>query len=100
MNGTLAGTLVELQKDKGDVYIFHYNSGYLITGSPIGFRFPLTSTPYEFDGLPPFFSNLASEGWLKKAQCERGGIDPDDTFGLLLANGKELIGALSIVPDY
>lgn len=100
VNGTLAGTLLEIQKSKGDVYIFNYNSEYLSTGSPIGFHFPLSSTPYQFDGLPPFFANLASEGHLKKIQCERDRIDPNDTFGLLLVNGKNLIGALSIVPNY
>jgi len=31
-------------------------------------------------------------------QCERSGIDNQDTFGLLLANGAELIGAISILP--
>jgi len=67
-------------------------------GSPIGRHFPLTTAKFEWDQLPSFFENLASEGWLRKMQCERSGIDNQDTFGLLLANGEELIGAISILP--
>ncbi|PKH85423.1 HipA N-terminal domain-containing protein [Colwellia sp. Bg11-28] len=100
VNSDLAGTLEEFKSEKNSAFVFQYTDDYLKKGSPIGFRFPLTVTPYEFDELPPFFLNLASEGWLKKIQCEQGGIDPDDTFGLLLANGKELIGALSIEAYY
>lgn len=99
VNSVLAGTLEEFKSEKTSAFVFQYTNGYLNNGSPIGFRFPLTDTPYEFDELPPFFSNLASEGWLKKVQCERGGIDPDDIFGLLLANGEKLIGALSIIQE-
>ncbi len=99
-NGILAGTLEEFMHEKSSAFVFQYTIDYLKGGSPIGFLFPLTATPYEFHELPPFFSNLASEGWLKEIQCEQGGIDRDDIFGLLLENGKELIGALSIVSDY
>ena len=98
-NGVLAGTLEECINEKSSAFVFQYTIDYLKDGSPIGFHFPLTATPYEFHELPPFFSNLASEGWLKEIQCEQGEIDRDDIFGLLLANGKELIGALSIVPN-
>jgi hypothetical protein len=31
-------------------------------------------------------------------KSEREGIENEDTLGLLLANGAELIGALSIIP--
>ncbi|PKH88320.1 HipA N-terminal domain-containing protein [Colwellia sp. Bg11-28] len=101
VNGVLAGTLEECINEKVSTFVFQYVIDYLKgAGSPIGFHFPLTATPYEFNELPPFFSNLASEGWLKEIQCNQGGVDQDDIFGLLLANGKEIIGALSIVPDY
>jgi serine/threonine-protein kinase HipA len=100
VNGVLAGTLEECINEKVNTFVFQYAIDYLKEGSPIGFHFPLTDTPYEFNELPPFFTNLASEGWLKEIQCKQGGVNGDDIFGLLLANGKELIGAVSIVPDY
>ena len=100
VNSILAGTLEEFTNENNSSFVFQYRDDYLKNGSPIGYRFPLTGVPYEFDGLPPFFANLASEGWLKKTQCKQGGIDPDDIFGLLLANGEKMIGALSIVPDF
>ena len=62
-------------------------------------RFPLTTTTFEWDELPSFFENLASEGWLRKALCEQSDIAYEDTLGLLLANGMELVGALSIIPN-
>lgn len=98
VNGVLAGTLEECINNNKSNFIFQYSGAYLQGGSAIGYRFPLREAAYEFDGLPPFFSNLASEGYLKEIQCTQGRIDPEDTFGLLLANGRELIGALSIVP--
>lgn len=97
VNGKLAGILSEYKSDKSLRIVFQYKEDYLVCGSPIGYHFPLTATPFESDELPPFFENLASEGWLRKAQCEQGGIAYNDTLGLLLSNGAELIGALSIV---
>jgi serine/threonine-protein kinase HipA len=98
VNKVLAGILSEYTEGENKWVSFKYEEGYLANGSPIGSRFPLTSAPFCWDELPPFFENLASEGWLRKIQCEQSGVDMDDTFGLLLANGKELIGALSITP--
>jgi serine/threonine-protein kinase HipA len=98
VNGRFAGILSEFKKGKNQRVVFQYDEGYLKDGSPIGYRFPLTTGPFEWDKLPPFFENLASEGWLREVQCERAGIDIEDTFGILLANGTELIGAISIVP--
>ena len=54
--------------------------------------------PFEWDKLPSLFHNLTSEGLLREIQCEHDEIDTENTLGLLLANGKELIGALSIIP--
>lgn len=43
-------------------------------------------------GLPPFFQNLLPEGQLRKHLLERGGLAPDDEFGLLAYCGKDLPG--------
>ena len=95
VNGVLAGILSEYTEGENKRVSFKYDEDYLAYGSPIGSRFPLILAPFYWD---EFFENLASEGWLRKTQCEQSGVDMDDTFGLLLANGKELIGALSITP--
>jgi serine/threonine-protein kinase HipA len=98
VNGRLAGILSEYKNGKSVRITFQYEDDYLSSGAPIGYHFPLKSAAFEWGELPPFFENLASEGWLRKVQCEKDDIANEDTLGLLLANGKELIGALSISP--
>ncbi|WP_218312479.1 HipA N-terminal domain-containing protein [Alteromonas antoniana] len=97
-NGVLAGYLYEVRDGIRDLYTFVYDSEYLKSGSPIGHAFPLTDEPFLWDALPPFFENLVSEGWIRTHQTSRTRLDKQDSFGLLLANGEELIGALSVLP--
>jgi serine/threonine-protein kinase HipA len=40
---------------------------------------------------------MLSEGWVKMHQTAKTKLDKRDEFGLLLYNGRVLIGALSIV---
>jgi len=47
-------------------------------------------------GCPPYFSGLVSEGWLKRVQAREQRIDPDDEFALLVNNGDDLPGAVTI----
>jgi len=98
VNGILAGILSEYKNDIGQRIVFQYDTEYLIFGSPIGSHLPLTPRAFEWNELPPFFENLASEGWLREVQSKKCNLDIEDTFGLLLENGEELIGALSILP--
>ncbi len=98
-NGSLAGLLQEFTDFKVESYRFIYDAAYLTEGVPIGHRFPLTDYPFEFDTFPTFFANLISEGWLRNHQAKKARLDKADSFGLLLANGKELIGAISVVPS-
>jgi serine/threonine-protein kinase HipA len=98
-NGSLAGLLQEFTDLKTESYRFIYNTDYLMNGVPIGHCFPLTDQPFEFDTFPTFFANLISEGWLRTHQAKKARLDKTDSFGLLLANGKELIGAMSVVPS-
>tara|TARA_B110000467_G_C18161932_1_gene390116 strand:+ start:78 stop:482 length:405 start_codon:yes stop_codon:yes gene_type:complete len=98
VNGHLAGVLSEFKEHKNVRITFQYDEDYLKNGSPIGYHIPLKQTPFEWNELPYLFQNLASEGWLRKTQCEEGNINNEDTLGLLLANGKNLIGALAIIP--
>ena len=101
VNANKAGTLAEYRDVNNlaarESYVFTYAEEYLTHGAPIGHHFPLTKTRYEFDALPPFFSNVLSEGWLRAHQAAKARLDKSDEFGLLCANGEELIGAVSVV---
>jgi len=102
VNGVKAGILTEYRASQDlsarESYTFAYESDYLADGSPIGHHLPLTKARYEFDALPPFFTNLLSEGWLRTHQAQKARLDKSDEFGLLCANGEELIGAVSVAP--
>jgi len=92
-NGLLAGLLTETDDLR---YLFEYDSGYLAQGTPLAFRLPLRTEAFESDTLFPFFENLASEGWMKHMQSIRLKIDERDTFGLLIRNGDDLVGAVTL----
>lgn len=97
-NGRFAGVLTEFSDLKKQFYTFKYDEAYVSgNGAPIGYRFALTNTTFEFDTFPTFFANLVSEGWLRTHQAKKARLDKHDHFGLLLGNGKELIGAISVL---
>jgi len=96
-NDILAGYLTEFIPAERPIYTYQYHPDYLQTGVPIGHRFPLQSIPFTFDIFPTFFENMLSEGWVKMHQTAKTKLDKRDEFGLLLYNGRVLIGALSIV---
>lgn len=81
----------------GDRYVFKYSKTYLeSSGGPISFSLPLQEEPFISDRLHPFFSGLVSEGWLKKIQSKSQKIDSKDDFSLLIHNGRDLSGAVTI----
>jgi serine/threonine-protein kinase HipA len=92
--GKLAGTLEEDESG----YSFTYDHEYLAGGMPISYRLKLREAPYRSERLMPFFENLVSEGWLRKLQSQQQKIDENDRFGLLLANGGDLVGAVTVEP--
>lgn len=48
--------------------------------------------------VPPFFANLLPEGHLRTYLAARAGVKPDREFHLLAALGRDLPGALTVVP--
>ncbi len=92
-NKRLAGILK--QSDTG--FSFIYDASYFASGTPLSFNLPLQKELFESKGLFPFFSNLATEGWLKRIQTRTQKIDETDTFGLILENGKDMAGAVTII---
>ncbi|MFC3680554.1 HipA N-terminal domain-containing protein [Bacterioplanoides pacificum] len=94
-NGRLAGRLEQTEAG----FTFAYERDYLAGGTPISFRIPLQAEIFEYDQLPVFFAGLVSEGWMRKLQSKEQHIDENDVFGLLLANGEDLIGAVTVLPE-
>lgn len=93
MYGVLAGIL----ERSGDTVTFQYDKRYLqLRQPPLSLSLPLRKEPFVSEGLPAFFSGLVSEGWLKRVQAREQRIDPEDNFSLLVHNGEDLPGAVSI----
>ena len=95
--GRLAGVLTQTSDDVRFPYRFRYNSHYLAGGTPLSFNLPLQEDAYVSEQLFPFFENLVSEGWLRKLQSQLQKVDENDRFGLLLLNGEDLVGAVTVV---
>ena len=93
-NGRLAGTLSQTEQGSR----FQYDHDYLAGGTPISFTLPLREEAFDSHHLHGFFENLVAEGWLRKRQTQEQRIDESDRFGLLLANGRDLVGAVTIHP--
>ncbi|WP_165857222.1 HipA N-terminal domain-containing protein [Marinobacter sp. JSM 1782161] len=92
--GELAGTL---ERTPAGEVIFQYNPDYLaMARPPLSMSLPLQEAPFVSSGLPGYFSGLVSEGWLKRVQSQQQHIDPDDQFALLVHNGQDLPGAVTI----
>jgi serine/threonine-protein kinase HipA len=99
-NDRLAGTITEYSVQAGYEYEFRYETNYLQIGlARIGTNLPLTEAPLRKNHLPAFFTNLMSEGWVKRHQALLARLDVDDKFGLLLAHGAELIGPIRVLPS-
>ena len=91
-NGRLAGVLAQHEGR----YFFTYDPEYLSGGTPLSFHLPLQEAAFESEDLFPFFENLASEGWLRSIQAKSQKIDENDRLGLLMENGNDLVGAVTI----
>jgi serine/threonine-protein kinase HipA len=91
-----AGILAE---EPGGRFVFTYDADYVAENCPpLSYTMPVSLKPYYNEqGLHPYFDNLVAEGWLRDAQVRALGIKKNNRFGLLLAFGKDCIGAVSIV---
>ncbi len=97
-NNAVAGELV---KHGESSYEFRYNADYLASSEahPISISFPLQVEPFFSERLFPFFDGLIAEGWLKHQQSRIQKIDERDFFSLLINNGQDLVGAVSVLAD-
>jgi serine/threonine-protein kinase HipA len=88
-----------LQEEPGDRFSFEYDKAYLKAGHPaIAHTLPTQVSLHKSEaGLPPFFDNLVSEGWLEQAQARLLGKRSVSRFELLLAFGYDCAGAVSVI---
>lgn len=84
------GTLIQ---DKNE-FIFYYREGYI--GPALSLSLPLNIGVVRKDTLFPFFASLAPEGWLLHRYSQIQQLDEKDLFGMLIENGENLIGAVSL----
>lgn len=104
LHGQTVGTLTNAGADRS---IFAWNEAYLNdeTRATLGLGFKDTFgnlmtdfRPYQ-TRLMPFFSNLLPEGHLRQYLCAKLDINPVREFGLLMALGQDLPGAVSVQPS-
>jgi len=83
--------------DKG--YCFTYDPEYLSdpNARPVSLTLPLRQETYESKTLFPFFLGLIPEGWLLELTSRTLKIDPDNAFDILLATGRDCVGAVSVI---
>jgi serine/threonine-protein kinase HipA len=93
-------TLVGFLSREDDIYSFSYDKDFLNSEAafPIAWSLPLQKAPFRASKLFPFFEGLVAEGWMLQVQSQIQKIDERDYFSLLLANGKDLIGGVRIIP--
>ena len=89
-----AATLIE--KEYGKIYMISYKENY--NGPSISLTLPVKSSPYTFERFPSFFDGLLPEGPQLEGLLKRLKIDRNDFFSQLLAVGKDLVGAVNVVP--
>lgn len=89
-----------LSREEREWVVFAYDQTYLARGGPaLSLSLPLRGQPFRSRDLPAYFSGLCSEGWLRRVQSFEQGIHPDDHFTRLVLNGRDLAGAVTIIPE-
>ena len=95
-NGVAVGVL---EKEAEDKYLFVYHDEYIDNEDsyPISVTLPKQKEPFVSDYLFSFFSNLLSEGNMKKLQCRTLKIDEDDEFTRLMKTAThDTIGSVVV----
>lgn len=103
LHGTTIGTLTRLPDDRT---LFTFTREYIEDArrATLSLSFKdiygglFTETKPVKTRVPPFFSNLLPEGHLRKYLAERAGVNEKRDFFLLWVLGRDLPGAVRIVP--
>jgi len=85
----------------GKGYRFTYDRDHLSKpeAQPVSLTLPLRREPYESESLFPFFEGLIPEGWLLDLASRTLKIDPENAFDILVANGGDCVGAVTVIPE-
>lgn len=94
MQNEVAG---ELYEREGQTYFFLYKKGY--QGLPISLTLPIREEAYDFERFPSFFEGLLPEGIQLEGLIKHQKLDKQDYFGQLLATGRDLVGAVIVLPE-
>jgi len=82
---------------ESNAHCFQYDREYILAGKKqISFSLPISTNIIKTQELHGFFSGLVAEGWLRNVQSKARRIDSKDEFSLLIENGHDLIGAITI----
>lgn len=81
-------------KQTDNSFIFEYLPDY--QGVPLSLSFPASQRIFNSNRLFPYFASLAPEGWLRSRFSDLQQIDEQDLFGMLIQNGKNLLGAVRL----
>lgn len=97
LNNKRAGLL----ERAGNRYRFTYYPDYLLEPNayPVSLTLSLRHEPYESETLFPFFLGLIPEGWLLELTSRTLKIDPENAFDILLANGGDCVGAVTVIAE-
>lgn len=97
-HGRRAGILEERTDGR---FRFTYDERYLADrdAPAVSLTLRRRAEPFVSESLFPFFYGLLSEGTTRQLQARINRIDPDDAFGLLLATGRDTIGAVAVVEE-
>lgn len=88
----------ELEKVNRNKYTFKYDPKWIRShNTGIGLSLPIKDEDYVSSNLFPFFDNLIPEGWLLSHAEKIFQIDKRNRFALLLATGRQTIGAVKVV---
>ncbi|MBU2500320.1 HipA N-terminal domain-containing protein [bacterium] len=77
-------------------YRLTYHGDY--AGPPVSLALPVRPEPYVFDRFPPFFDGLLPEGLQLEALLRAAKLDRSDGFGQILCVGRDLVGAVTVLP--
>lgn len=96
LRGEFVGKLHRVSEEE---YTFQYDINYLKKSKiKIATNLPLKEEAYKSNKLHPFFDNMIAEGWLLHHTEKIFHIDKSNRFALLMATGKDPIGAVTVHP--
>jgi len=93
VKGKEAGTLTEIVQ--GKEYLFEYLDNY--KGLVVSRTMPTKEKGYKFNCFPPFFDGFLPEGTQLDGLLKLRKIDKYDYFSQLVAVGKDMVGAVTVM---